>query len=58
VNSAHCPKSVITAESSTLLHQFFTWKGFGGGYLFEMDAKTADAMLILESEWQKEKQNV
>lgn len=57
VNSARCPKSIITAQSLTFVEQFFIWKDLGGGFPFELDAKAADAILILEREWRAEKQN-
>jgi hypothetical protein len=36
------------------LQQFLIWKGLGGGALWEMDVKTAEALLILDREWQVE----
>lgn len=30
------------------------WKMSGGGSLYSLEAKSADAVLILEQEWQKE----
>jgi hypothetical protein len=54
-HSVHCPKSVITAQSLHFLEQFRWWKEGGGG-LWEMDAKAADAVMVLEQAWQMEKQ--
>lgn len=51
-----CPKSIITVESSVFMEQFLYWKRCGGD-LWSFDAKTADAMLLLEDESLKEKQN-
>jgi len=51
----HCPKSVITAQSLHFLEQFRSWKEGGGG-LWHMDAKDADAVMVLEQAWQMEKQ--
>ena len=54
--SFHCPKSIISARSLGFLEQFLYWKRCGGDLrLFE--AKTADALLALEEEFVKEKQN-
>jgi hypothetical protein len=56
VYSTHCPKSVITAQSLSFLDQFRWWKESGGGSLWQIDAKTADALMMLERAWQMEKQ--
>jgi hypothetical protein len=50
----HCPKSLITAQSIHFLEQFRMWKEFGGGTPWLMDAKTAEALLVLEQVWRKE----
>ena len=52
-----CPKSVITSESLYFLEVFRYWKEAGGGGLFEMEAKAAEAILILEKAWQLEREN-
>ena len=52
-----CPKSLITEYSYSLLEHFRIWKEFGGGVPWSMDAKSAEAVLLLEQEWRKEKQN-
>lgn len=49
-----CPKSLISAESLSFLEQFRIWKAGGGESLLSLDAKSADAVLVLEQEWQKE----
>lgn len=49
-----CPKSLITAESLSYLEVFLSWKAAGGGSVLLMDAKSADAILALEEEWQRE----
>ena len=51
-----CPKSIITAQSLYFLEQFRTWKQFGGGALWGLEAKTTDAILVLEQAYQKEKE--
>lgn len=49
-----CPKSLITAESLSLMDEFQVWKRFGPADVSSMSARTAEALSILESEWQKE----
>lgn len=46
--TTQCPKSLITAQSLSLLEQFRIWKEFGGGTPWSLEAKTAEAILILE----------
>jgi hypothetical protein len=36
---------------------FRFWKTMGAGPLWDMPAKCADALLLLEKEWQKEMEN-
>ena len=55
--SLHCPKSVISAQSLYFLDRFKVWKSFKHGTLELIDAKTADALMVLEEVWQKEKQS-
>jgi len=55
--SLQCPKSVISAQSKAFLQHFQVWKKFGGGFPWWVDAKTADALLILEEAWRAEEQN-
>jgi hypothetical protein len=45
---------LITAESLSYLEVFLSWKAAGGGSVLLMDAKSADAILALEEEWQRE----
>ncbi len=52
-----CPKSIITATSLTLLEQFHIWKELSGLDLFALEARTAEAFLLLDREWRKELQN-
>jgi len=55
VFSLQCPKSIITAESLHFLDQFELWKNFGEGSLWSMEAKSAEAVLVLEQAWRMEK---
>jgi hypothetical protein len=57
VVSSHCPKSVITSESLYYLEQFRYWKQLGSEALNSMEAKTVDAVLLLEQAWRLEKQD-
>lgn len=58
VTTTQCPKSIITAESLSLLEQFQTWKRFGCTDVWAMKARTAEAISILEDEWNKEIQYI
>lgn len=49
-----CPKSVISAQSLHFLEQFRYWKDSGRGSLSSMEAKTAEAVLVLEQAWRME----
>ena len=57
VFARQCPKSVITGQSLDLLEKFRLWKLMGQGPLWNMEAKCADALLLLNEEWQKEMEN-
>lgn len=46
-----CPKSLITPQSLEWVERFFAWKFGGETRLEEMDARQADAFLMLEREW-------
>lgn len=48
-----CPKSIITAQSLSFIELYMFWK-HGGGDLWSLDAKSADAMLVLQEESVKE----
>ena len=52
-----CPKSTVTAQSLSLVEQFRIWKEFGGGTPWSLEAKTAEAILILEKALQMEIEN-
>ncbi|HEY2018935.1 MAG TPA: hypothetical protein VGH38_35765 [Bryobacteraceae bacterium] len=43
-----CPKSYITAESQTLLEEFFVRRRLGGMDFAELTARQVDAFVILE----------
>jgi hypothetical protein len=46
--SSQCPKSVITAQSLYFIEQFGFWKQCGGTSLWSLEAKSAEAVLVLE----------
>jgi hypothetical protein len=52
----HCPKSIITARSLNFIEQFAAWRRHGGD-LWSLDAKSADAICVLEEESLKETNN-
>jgi hypothetical protein len=54
--SARCPKSIVTAQSVLFLEQFRWWKELGGD-VWSIEAKNAEALLLLEAEWRTEMQN-
>jgi hypothetical protein len=54
--SRRCPKSIVTPQSVFFLEQFRWWKELGGN-VWSMEAKSADAVLLLEQEWRTEMQN-
>jgi hypothetical protein len=54
--SQRCPKSIITAGSLHFLEQFRWWKELGTS-LWSMEAKSAEALMVLEQEWRTEVQN-
>lgn len=47
---------MITAQSLSFLEQFQWWKKFGGGVSWDLEAKTAEAFVVLEEAWRKEKE--
>ncbi len=55
--SAHttsCPVSYISGESLAWVEEFVGWKTLRYALDREMPARTAEALLLLEAEWQKE----
>ena len=43
-----CPKSIISSQSLMFIEHFRYWKRFGGGAPWQMDSKTAEALLLLD----------
>jgi len=52
-STEECPKSLITPQSLEWMERFFAWKFAGDRRLEELDARLADAFLLLEAEWRK-----
>ncbi|HEX7363299.1 MAG TPA: hypothetical protein VF283_22645 [Bryobacteraceae bacterium] len=57
VFTTSCPKSEITAQSLYLLEHFQWSKKLGAGDIWQLPAKVADALAVLEEAWQMEKQH-
>lgn len=54
VSTTRCPKNEITASSVSWLEAFHQWKLLGGAAFGELDARTADAFLVLEGAYREE----
>lgn len=52
-----CPKPLISADSHAWLEMFVAWKRLGGGNVWELAAKDAEALGVLEEEWEKERRH-
>lgn len=52
-----CPRTEITAASQSWLEMFAVWKRVGGGDLWSVAAKDAEALALLEEEWEKERRD-
>jgi hypothetical protein len=57
VSTSTCPKSLITAESQSLVEEYLVRRRMGGIRLDDLAARHAVAFLILEKEIQAEKTN-
>ncbi len=49
--TTQCPKSLITAESLRLLELYRVWKRLGKGCTMSLEAKSVEAIELLEDEW-------
>jgi hypothetical protein len=49
--TTQCPKSLITAESLHFLDVYQIWKKLGGGCTMSLEARTVEAIELLEQEW-------
>jgi hypothetical protein len=52
-----CPKSFITAQSLGWIEEFLVWKRLGLSLSFEMEARQAEAFVILEEQLSLERQS-
>jgi hypothetical protein len=52
-----CPTSLITAQSVGWVEEFFVWKRLRLALPFDLNARMAEAFLILEEQLESEKQN-
>jgi hypothetical protein len=57
VTAQECPKSFVTPQSIECVETFFASKYFGAPMAEDIDARDADAFLVLEQEWTTEKTN-
>lgn len=57
MSTLRCPKSEITGLSLQLVEEFLIWKLSGNVSLYDLPAKTVDAFIVLENEWQEERSN-
>jgi hypothetical protein len=49
-----CPKSLVTTQTLRYLDIYRSWKTLGAGFSGSLDAKSADAIELLEQEWKAE----
>jgi hypothetical protein len=54
VHTFNCPKSFITADSVTLLEEYWAWKRAGGVSYLALEARALEAFALLDSELRKE----
>lgn len=53
VAAERCPKSIISAASLSWLEEFHTWRRVPAQALFDWDARTVEAMLLLDEQSRK-----
>ena len=52
-----CPRTEISAASQGWLEMYGLWKRLGGGDVWSLPAKDAEALAVLEEEWEKERRD-
>jgi hypothetical protein len=52
-----CPKSTVTAQSIGWIEEFLVWKRLGLALPYELNARQAEAFLIIEEQLSLEKQS-
>jgi hypothetical protein len=55
VFTERCPRTEITAASQSWLELFAVWKRLGNEVPMSLPAKDAEALALLEEEWEKER---
>ena len=55
VSAPQCPRSYITPESIGLMEEYYAWKLFGATDYYELPARLAEAIFVLESELRLER---
>lgn len=55
--TSRCPRSEVSAESHAWIELYAAWKRLGGGDPWSLAAKDAEALMVLEEEWQKERRD-
>jgi hypothetical protein len=48
VSTTECPKSYVTATSQALLDAYYLWSRLGGGGVWSLEPRMADAFVILQ----------
>jgi hypothetical protein len=54
VSTDECPTSIVSAQSTTWIEQYYVWKRLGPSYPGELSAREVEAFLILDREAQTE----
>lgn len=57
VATGKCPKSYVSAQSLAWLEEFLVRRKLGQKWPGELGARETEAFLVLESEWEGEKQD-
>jgi hypothetical protein len=57
VSTTSCPVSYVTAESRTLIEEFYGWKLLGVSSYDHIPARVAEAIFILEDQLSTERDN-
>jgi hypothetical protein len=55
VASEECPRPRISAQSHAWIELYATWKRTGRGDVMGLEARDADALALLEAEWERER---
>jgi hypothetical protein len=58
IATTQCPKSIITAESLSMLEQFQIWRSFGSADIWAMNARLVEAFVLLGDELRQEMETI